>query len=113
MLKTGLKPTGSVFGKRLREARMRADLTQDALGVAIGLDEGPACIRISRYESGVHSPSLDVLWELAKALGVPPAYLVTEDDRLAQAILRIHALRRRDGKRLDEWLTQLEAGSGE
>ena len=113
MLKTGLKPTGSIFGKRLREARMRADLTQDALGVAIGLDEGPACIRISRYESGVHSPSLDVLVELAKALGVPPAYLITDDDRLAHTILHIHALNKRDGKQLDEWLATLVADSGE
>lgn len=104
MLKKGLKPTGSVFGKRLREARLRADLTQDALGVAIGLDEGPACIRISRYESGVHNPSLDILLELAHALNIPAAYLVTEDERLAQAILRISQFNKREWKELEDLL---------
>ena len=112
MLKRGLKPTGSVFGKRLREARLRAEMTQDALGVAIGLDEGPACIRISRYESGVHQPSLDVLWQLAQALRVPPAYLVTEDDHLAQTILRIVELGERGRYTFDEWLGAQETESG-
>ena len=104
MLKKGLKPTSGAFGKRLREARLRAGMTQDALGVAIGLDEGPACIRISRYESGVHHPSLDVLWQLAEALQVPPAFFVTEDDRLAEMILRVFRLSRSEPQRLEEWL---------
>lgn len=112
MLKSGLKPTGGVFGKRLREARLRAELTQDALGVAIGLDEGPACIRISRYESGVHNPSLEVLWELANALRVPPAYLVTEDDQLAQTILSIDALSKGNRQQLDEWLADHSTDAG-
>ena len=106
MLKKGLKPTTGALGKRLREARLRAGMTQDALGVAIGLDEGPACIRISRYESGVHHPSLDVLWQLAEALQVPPAFLVTEDDRLAHAILRLHQLSKTDPRQLDRLLDQ-------
>jgi len=104
MLRTGLKPTGSVFGKRLREARVRAGLTQDGLGVAIGLDVGPACIRISRYESGVHSPSLDVLFALAQELDVPAGYLVTADDALAERMLRVAALKPASARRLDEWL---------
>jgi transcriptional regulator with XRE-family HTH domain len=107
MLKKGLKPTNGAFGKRLREARLRAGMTQDALGVAIGLDEGPACIRISRYESGVHHPSLDVLVQLAEALQVPPAFLVTEDDTLAQAILRLYRLSTVDFQQFDALLVKL------
>lgn len=102
MLKRGLKPTAGTFGKRLREARLRAGLTQDALGVAIGLDEGPACIRISRYESGVHNPSLDVVWQLAEALQVPPAFLVTEDDRLARAVLSLYGLLKTDPQQFSQ-----------
>ena len=109
MLKKGLKPTVGAFGKRLREARLRAGLTQDALGVAIGLDEGPACIRISRYESGVHNPSLDVVWQLAEALQVPPAFLVTEDDRLAHAILHLYLLSKVDPRQLDVLLAPGES----
>lgn len=107
MLKTVLKPTSTIFGKRLREARLQAGLTQDGLGVAIGLDEGRACIRISRYESGVHNPSLEVLWELAKALDVPAAYLVTEDDQLAQTILRIHQFGSQQRSELDQVIANL------
>lgn len=92
MLKRDLKPTNTTLGRRLREARIRAQLTQEALGVAIGLDEGNACIRISRYESGVHTPSIEQTTALAKALGVPTAYLVTEDDRWAALIFRMGSL---------------------
>jgi len=110
MLKRGLKPTTGTFGKRLREARLLAGLTQDALGVAIGLDEGPACIRISRYESGVHNPSLDVLWQLAGALQVPPAFFVTEDDRLAHVILRLHGLSKANPSRFCSLVAGWEHG---
>lgn len=105
MLKKVLKPTGNTFGKRLREARVRRGLTQDALGVAIGLDEGPACIRISRYESGVHLPSLEVLWALAKALEIPAAFLVTEDDQLARWILTVQDLDQAEKEQLETVLS--------
>ena len=108
MLKKVLKPTGNVFGKRLREARLRAGLTQDALGVAIGLDVGPACIRISRYESGVHLPSLEVVWALAKALRVPAAFLVTEEDQMAAWVLQIYGLEQAQQDLLSELLSGTE-----
>jgi transcriptional regulator with XRE-family HTH domain len=104
MVRTVLKPTQGVIGRRLRQARLAADMTQEALGVALGLDEGVACIRISRYESGVHSPGFDVLPKLAQALGVPIAYLVTEDDRWAQRQLAMHRLAPEQLRGLDEWL---------
>jgi len=49
-------PTPSLFGRRLREARLRAGIAQDKLGVMIGLDEGCSSARMSRYETGVHEP---------------------------------------------------------
>ena len=109
MLKKGLKPAAGTLGRRLREARLSAGLTQDALGVAIGLDEGPACIRISRYESGVHQPGLEVLSQLAVALNVPPAFLVTENDQLAQAILYLSRLAKDDRQQLDDLLAGWES----
>lgn len=109
MLKKGLKPAAGTLGRRLRAARLSAGLTQDALGVAIGLDEGPACIRISRYESGVHQPGLEVLSQLAVALNVPSAFLVTEDDQLAQAILYLSRLMKDDPQRLGALLAEWES----
>jgi transcriptional regulator with XRE-family HTH domain len=81
-----LASSKSLFGRRLREARLRAGIAQDKLGVMIGLDEGCSSARISRYESGVHEPSLLIGQLLAKVLHLPTAYFYTEDDSLAELI---------------------------
>ena len=60
----------SLFGRRLREIRVRVGIPQDHLGVLIGLEESSS-ERISRYESGVHEPPLATAEKLAGALGVP------------------------------------------
>ncbi|KGF81868.1 XRE family transcriptional regulator [Massilia sp. JS1662] len=80
-------PNRSTVGKRLRQARERAGLPQDRLGVLAGLEESSSSARISRYESGVHEPPLSFAESLAKVLGVPAAYLYCSDDRLAEIIL--------------------------
>jgi len=78
--------SASVFGVRLREARKRVGLPQDRLGVAIGLDEGTASARISRYEAGVHEPAFDTARRLAEVLSVPTAFFYTENDELAHIV---------------------------
>lgn len=85
-------PSSSLFGRRLREAREKAGIPQDKLGVMIGLDEGCSSARISRYETGVHQPPLDLSEKLAGALGVPVAYLYCREDVLAELLLVIGAL---------------------
>jgi len=77
-------PAQSVFARRLREARLRADLPQDRLGVMIGLDEASSSARMSRYETGVHEPPFPIIAKIAKALQVPVAYFFCADDRLAE-----------------------------
>lgn len=62
-------------------------MPQDKLGVALGLDETTASARMSRYETGVHEPPMEVASRIAQALGVPAAYLYCEDDDLAEVIL--------------------------
>lgn len=42
---------------RLKEARRRAGLTQEKLGILAGLDEASASTRINQYEKGKHSPN--------------------------------------------------------
>lgn len=83
-------PEKSLFGRRLREARLRAGLAQDKLGVMIGLDEGSSSARMSRYENGVHEPAFVWVEKIAAALGVPAAYFYCDDDRLAE-IMRIYS----------------------
>lgn len=53
----------------------------------MGLDKDTASARISRYESGAMSISLEALFEMAKALEVPPAFLLASSPGMADAIL--------------------------
>ena len=55
----------------------------------MGLDKDTASARISRYESGAMSISLEALFELAQALDVPPAYLLATTPAMADAILAL------------------------
>lgn len=76
----------TIFTKRFKEARKAKKLTQEQLGLAIGLDEFVASTRINRYERGIHQPDFQILTALAKRLNVPPAYFFA-DDELAHQIL--------------------------
>lgn len=82
----------SLFGSRLRAARLRAGLAQDRLGVLIGLDEGCSSARISRYETGIHEPPFEIAKSLAAVLGVPVAYFYCPEDELAEVILELQNL---------------------
>jgi transcriptional regulator with XRE-family HTH domain len=77
----------TVFGKRLREARLASGLPQDRMGVLAGLDETTASARISRYESGRHAPPHLFVERLAALLNVPAPYFYAADDDLANWIL--------------------------
>jgi transcriptional regulator with XRE-family HTH domain len=90
----------SIFGRRLKNARLAMGLAQDKLGVQIGLDESSSSARMSRYESGVHEPSYLTAINIANALEVPTAYLYCEDDELAEMILLIGELSSDERKNL-------------
>jgi len=81
----------SIFGLRLREARLRVGIPQDKLGVMIGLDEASASARISRYENGVHAPPFELVEQIAIVLKLPASFFYCDDDRLAE-IMRIYFL---------------------
>jgi len=82
----------TLFGRRLREARLRAGIPQDKLGVLIGIDELSSSARISRYENGTHEPPFVIAEMLAAALGVPTPFLYTSDDELAEVVCGFAAL---------------------
>ncbi|MDP3333219.1 MAG: helix-turn-helix transcriptional regulator [Methylococcaceae bacterium] len=86
MVKAAFEST--LFGRRLREARLQFGIPQDKLGVMIGLDESCSSARMSRYESGVHEPPFKTIEKIALALKLPTAYFFCEDDRLAKIINR-------------------------
>ena len=101
----------SVFGARLRLARLAAGLPQDKLGVKAGLDEGTASARISRYESGIHEPNISFTRRLADELGVPAPYFYAADDELAKLILWFGQLNTKQRKSLLEFASQIKSSS--
>ena len=58
------------IGERLKRFRMRKKLTQRELGVAVGLSEHTADIRMAQYESGTRTPKAELTAKLAEALEV-------------------------------------------
>jgi transcriptional regulator with XRE-family HTH domain len=91
------------IGDRLREARLRAGLSQRELS-----EPGVSYAYISRIEAGVRTPSIKVLRKLAPKLDVSVSWLETGQDdpaaQLARLVLasggdsldpRAHALARR------------------
>lgn len=89
-----------VFRRRLKEARRLRQLSQKQLGIEAGLDQFVASTRINRYEQGVHEPDMAMIERLAAALGVPAAYLVAQDERLARMILAFDRLPQSEKDRL-------------
>ena len=82
----------SVFARRLKEARLRAGLSQERLGVIAGIDEMSASARMNQYERGKHAPDWLTVERLAVALGVPVAYLFATDDDAAELLLTYYSL---------------------
>lgn len=68
---------------RLKEARLRAGLSQERLGILAGIDEATASARMNQYERGTHSPD----FSLACKLKVPANYFYTVEDDLAEIVL--------------------------
>lgn len=78
--------TRSPISRRLREARIEADISQRQLGVRVGLDLSVASVRMNQYERGVHEPHYAFVKRLAAALNVPTAYFYADDPALAKLI---------------------------
>ncbi|EOT1170340.1 helix-turn-helix domain-containing protein [Cronobacter dublinensis] len=72
----------------MKTAREAKGLSQKKLGILAGIDEFVASARINRYEKGVHQASIEIARKLADALAIPLAYFYTEDDELAELLLR-------------------------
>lgn len=72
------------LGDRIREARIRADMTQQELASAIGAAQNT----ITNYERGIREPDAIRLIAIARALGVTCDYLldmhIPDRDQLSQ-----------------------------
>jgi transcriptional regulator with XRE-family HTH domain len=102
-----------VFALRLAQARERSGLSQTQLGVLAGLDPSVASPRINQYERGKHEPQLKTAKRLAEVLGIPPAFLYTEDELLAELLLQWNDLTIRQKKDLLKQIETARAPHGE
>ena len=64
-----------VFGKRLKEIRKKANITQQQLGNMVGVTKVSICC----YENGTRTPTLETLIDLADSLNVHLTYLLGVD----------------------------------
>lgn len=53
-------------GQQIREARLKAGLTQKEVGAKLGVTEGA----YNRYESGQQNLTIDTIHKICKAIGV-------------------------------------------
>lgn len=102
--------SSSIFGTRLKEARLEAGLSQKQLGIEAGLDPFVASTRINRYELSVHEVDYTFAIRLAGVLKVPVAFLYAEDSELAQLILVFGRLPKQKRADLLHHALSLEAG---
>ena len=75
---------------RLKAARLRANLTQEKLGVLAGIEEETARSRVSQYEGGIHRPTFETMCAFAKVLNVPECYFYTVNDDFAGVVLELY-----------------------
>lgn len=90
----------SPVAKRLKQARIRAGLSQRQLGIEAGIDAFSASPRINQYEKGKHTPDFATAKRLAAVLGVPTPFLYTEDDTIAEIIVTLGDMSQKDRRKL-------------
>jgi transcriptional regulator with XRE-family HTH domain len=76
---------GKNFGERLREARMRAGLSQSELEEISGIPKA----RLSRYENGHVEPSIQTLARLSRALNVSEASLLGDQRAILEDFFQV------------------------
>ncbi len=76
----------SPFPLRLKQAREAAGLSQERLGILIGIDEGSASARMNQYERGKHAPDYATVEKIAALLKMPVAWFFAETDEEARLL---------------------------
>jgi transcriptional regulator with XRE-family HTH domain len=79
-----------MIAKRLKESRLKREISQEQLGILAGIDEATARSRISHYESARSSPSFKDACNIAKVLRVPVCYFYIKSDSFAERVLKLY-----------------------
>lgn len=92
------------FPKRLKEARLKAGLSQRELGFRIGLEPGSASSRMNHYEKGRHIPDFSIVKLIAEVLGIPPWYFFCDSDEDALRIIKMASVSKSQISEIDRIL---------
>ncbi len=69
-------PVDIHVGRRLRQRRYMAGMTQEQLGNSVGI----RFQQIQKYESGANRISASRMWDIAAAMEVPVSYFLEDHD---------------------------------
>lgn len=97
----------STLSIRLKHARLCADLSQEELGIRIGLEPASASTRMNRYELGKRMPDPELVERLAAELNLPAAYFYAVEDAEAELLQRYFRLSEEGKAKLDRYLAAL------
>lgn len=97
----------SVLAKRLKEARLRAGLSQEKLGIEAGLDPMSASTRMNRYELGKRTPDVQLVERIADVLKLPVSYFYALDDDEADLLLAFYRLPKKQKARVISFANEL------
>ena len=86
-----INPALCPVSDRLKQARLKRNLSQRSLGIAAGIDEASASARMNQYERGKHVPDYETLCQLALVLCVPVPYFYADDNE-AELLLNMALL---------------------
>jgi len=64
------------IGDKIKKIRIKRDMTQKELGLAIGFNKKPADVRMAQYESGTRVPKEAIIIKIAEVLKVNSDYLM-------------------------------------
>ena len=76
------------LGKKIKFVRKLRKMTQQELGVAVGIEEKGAANRIAQYECDYRVPQKDMLINMAKAMNINPLNFVSEVPGSAEDIMQ-------------------------
>lgn len=90
----------SVFGMRLKAARLAAGLSQEQLGIRAGLEVESASARMNRYERGTRMPAVELVERIGIVLNLPVAYFYAADDDEAKLLKVFYRMKESERKEL-------------
>lgn len=97
----------STLSKRLKEARLRAKLSQEELGLKIGLEPESASTRMNRYELGKRVPTFELMLRIASELELPVAYFYADNEQEVELLIKFHKLSDSGRQELIDYMNSL------